>query len=59
VSASTRSEKRKPSTSTRSGEVADPRAAADLLVGDLKTHVAFLEKLPAPLPQTRHESFHH
>jgi len=35
------------------------RDLADLLVGDLKTHVAFLEKLPAPLPQTRHESFHH
>ena len=32
---------------------------ADLLVSDLKTHVAFLEKLPAPLPQPSHESFHH
>jgi glutamate decarboxylase len=35
------------------------RDLTDLLVGDLKTHLAFLEKLPAPLPQTRHQSFHH
>lgn len=31
----------------------------DLLVSDLKTHNSFLEKLPAPLPQTHHEGFHH
>ena len=35
------------------------RDLADLLVGDLKSHVAYLEKLPAPLPQPSHESFHH
>jgi len=35
------------------------RDLPDLLINDLKTHVAFLEKLPAPLPQRPHESFHH
>ena len=35
------------------------RDLADLLVSDLKTHVAFLEKLPAPLPQPSHAGFHH
>jgi glutamate decarboxylase len=32
---------------------------ADMLVSDLQRHVAFLEKLPAPLPSTPHESFRH
>ena len=32
---------------------------ADLLVADLKTHVARLDQLRAPLPQPAHESFHH
>ena len=32
---------------------------ADMLVSDLQRHVAFLEKLPAPLPSTGHQSFRH
>jgi glutamate decarboxylase len=32
---------------------------ADMLVGDLQRHVSFLERLPAPLPSTGHQSFRH
>jgi glutamate decarboxylase len=35
------------------------RDLADLLVADLKNHIALLDKLQAPLPQHPHESFHH
>jgi glutamate decarboxylase len=36
------------------------RDLADLLVGDLQRHVAYLEQLPAPLPAREHgEGFHH
>ncbi len=36
------------------------RDLADLLVADLQRHVAYLEKLPMPLPQKEHgEGFHH
>jgi glutamate decarboxylase len=32
---------------------------ADLLVGDLRRHVAYLEQLPAPLPRSGGEGFRH
>ena len=32
---------------------------ADLLVGDLQRHVAYLEKLPMPLPPSGREGFRH
>jgi hypothetical protein len=35
------------------------RDLADLLVADLKNHIALLDKLQTPLPQRPHESFHH
>ena len=35
------------------------RDLADLLVADLKTHMARLDQLQAPLPQPAHEGFHH
>jgi len=35
------------------------RDLADLLIADLKTHMARLDQLQAPLPQPAHESFHH
>jgi glutamate decarboxylase len=35
------------------------RDLADLLVADLKRHVAYLETLPMPLPQQEHHGFHH
>ena len=35
------------------------RDLADLLVADLKSHVAYFEKLPAPLPSQGTEGFHH
>ncbi len=35
------------------------RDLADLLIADLKTHMARLDQLQAPLPQPTHESFHH
>jgi glutamate decarboxylase len=34
------------------------RDLADLLVSDLKEHIAFLDQLQAPLPKRR-EGFHH
>ena len=35
------------------------RDLADLLIADLKTHMARLDQLQAPLPQPAHEGFHH
>jgi glutamate decarboxylase len=35
------------------------RDLADLLVGDLQRHVAYLEKLPQPLPRSGGEGFKH
>jgi len=36
------------------------RDLADLLIEDLQRHVAYLEKLPMPLPPKEHgEGFHH
>jgi glutamate decarboxylase len=35
------------------------RDLIDLLLVDLRRHVAFLEKLPAPLPSSPHRGFHH
>ena len=35
------------------------RDLGDLLVADLKDHIALLDKLQAPLPQPPHETFHH
>jgi glutamate decarboxylase len=36
------------------------RDLADLLIADLKRHVAYLESMPAPLPQPEHRhGFHH
>jgi hypothetical protein len=35
------------------------RDLADLLVTDLKDHVAFLDQLQAPLPRAPREGFHH
>jgi hypothetical protein len=35
------------------------RDLSDLLVADLKNHIAYLDQLEAPLPQRPHEGFHH
>ena len=36
-----------------------PAYFADLLVADLKSHMAHLDQLQAPLPQPAHDEFHH
>jgi hypothetical protein len=36
------------------------RDLSDLLIGDLRRHVAYLESMPAHLPQPEHRhGFHH
>jgi hypothetical protein len=35
------------------------RDLADLLIADLQRHVKFLDQLPAPLPRTASDGFHH